>query len=124
MLPKIINEDQNGYVKSRYIGYNLRLMEDILHYNNKSESNCLITSCDFEKAFDSIEISYIDNALKFFNFGTNFRTWIKTLYHQPMLRIKNNGWFTKPINMRRGVKQGCPISSLHWMRKLNTTKCQ
>ena len=26
--------------------------------------------------------------------------------------IKNNGWFTKSINMKRGVRQGCPISSL------------
>ena len=56
VLPKIINKDQNTYVKSRYIGYNLSLMEDLFHYNNQAENNCFIKSCDFEKAFDSIEI--------------------------------------------------------------------
>ena len=31
VLHKIISEDQNGYAKKRFIGYNIRLIEDIIH---------------------------------------------------------------------------------------------
>ena len=30
VLPKLINEDQTGYVKGRYIGQNIRLIQDIM----------------------------------------------------------------------------------------------
>ena len=35
VLHTIISEDQYGYVKKRFIGYNIRLIEDIIYYRNK-----------------------------------------------------------------------------------------
>ena len=32
MLPKIIHEDQEGFMKGRYIGKNIRLLYDVLQY--------------------------------------------------------------------------------------------
>ncbi len=32
VLDKIISKDQNGYIKKRYIGYNIRLVEDMIEY--------------------------------------------------------------------------------------------
>ena len=32
LLLKIINEDQTGYVKNRFIGFNLRQIQDIIDY--------------------------------------------------------------------------------------------
>jgi muramoyltetrapeptide carboxypeptidase LdcA involved in peptidoglycan recycling len=32
LLPRIINEDQTGYVKNRFIGFNLRQIQDIIDY--------------------------------------------------------------------------------------------
>ena len=34
VLPNIINVDQTGYVKGRYIGENIRLIQDVLHFTN------------------------------------------------------------------------------------------
>ena len=31
-LPKLINSDQTGFVKGRYIGQNIRLLSDIMEY--------------------------------------------------------------------------------------------
>ena len=30
VLPKIINDDQTGYIQGRYIGQNIRLIQDIM----------------------------------------------------------------------------------------------
>ena len=32
VLPKLISPDQTGYVKGRYIGENIRLIEDLMFY--------------------------------------------------------------------------------------------
>jgi hypothetical protein len=32
ILPKLINEDQTGYIKNRFIGFNLRQIQDIIDF--------------------------------------------------------------------------------------------
>ena len=41
VLPKLINPDQTGYVKGRYIGENIRLIEDLMFYTQKENLPCL-----------------------------------------------------------------------------------
>jgi hypothetical protein len=36
---------------------------------------------DFEKAFDSLEWSFIDKTLRYLNFGENIRKWVKIFYN-------------------------------------------
>ena len=50
--------------------------------------------------------------LRKFNFGENFIKWIEVLYTDPIMVVKNNGYFTKKIRLTRGLRQGCPISAL------------
>lgn len=35
---------------------------------------------------------------------------VKTLYTDPVARIKVNGSLSDPIHLRRGCRQGCPLS--------------
>ena len=53
ILPNIIHSDQVGYLKSRYIGENIRIISDLISYANLEHSESYITQV--EKAFDSIE---------------------------------------------------------------------
>ena len=55
ILPKIIHENQSGFVKGRYIGENIRLIGDITDYYKEQNKTGLLLMLDFEKAFDSIE---------------------------------------------------------------------
>jgi hypothetical protein len=52
LLHKIINSDQNGYVKSRYIGFNIRQIQDIIDYADKFNVEGAILFLHFSKAFD------------------------------------------------------------------------
>lgn len=79
LLPKIINPDQTGYVKGRYIGENVRLIQDIMFYTKRMNSPGIAIFLDFRKAFDSIEWEYLKAALKAFNFGPNLLNWIDVL---------------------------------------------
>ena len=53
VLAKIIHSDQNGYIKNRYIGYNIRQIQDIIDYADKFNIEGAILFLDFSKAFDS-----------------------------------------------------------------------
>ena len=71
----------------------------------------LLLFIDFEKAFDSIELSFIEKTLKYYNFGNSLITWIKLFYTDICSCVQNNGWSSDPFfTLSRGVRQGCPLS--------------
>ena len=61
-LPRLIDEDQTGYVKERFIGNDIRIIEGIMIYTKQNNIKGIMLSIDFEKAFDSLKWSYLDNA--------------------------------------------------------------
>ena len=44
--------------------------------------------------------------------GKNFINWVKVLYKDIQSMVKVNGFLTDPINITRGIRQGCPLSPL------------
>ena len=112
VLYKIINTDQTGYIKNRYIGFNLRQIQDIIDYADKFNIDGAILFLDFSKAFDSLDWDFMYETLDYFGFENGFIQWIKTLYSDIGFSIFNNGWLSAPVKPQRGIRQGCPCSSL------------
>lgn len=92
-MNKLINRNQNGYIKGRFIGENCE--------ENNEEGSLLFT--DFKKAFYSVEWDFLFKTLKKFNFGSNFLKWITFLYTKPYFHVKNNNWLTRRCKMSRGI---------------------
>lgn len=111
VLPSIINPDQVAYVKDRYIGQNIRLMNDIITFTEDTNEPGIITCIDFEKAFDTVEWNFLFKTLDIFGFGYNFKRWISILYTDITAGVINNGKCTEFFNITRGIRQGCPISA-------------
>ena len=112
VLHKIISADQTGYIKKRFIGCNIRLVEDIIEYSKKYYNKGAILFLDFKKAFDSLEWDFMLKALEKFNFGPDFLKWVKIFYTDPEAVIKVNGFLSSPVKLYRGVRQGCPLAAL------------
>ena len=64
VLTSTVHCNQTAYVKGRYIGKFIRLITDLLQYTEENSIDGILFSADFEKAFDSIEHSYIFDTLK------------------------------------------------------------
>ena len=73
LLPKLIHTDQTGFINGRYIGQNIRLFCDIMELSDTKKSQGIFLFVDFEKAFDTLEWSFILKTLEAFNFGDNFK---------------------------------------------------
>ena len=110
VLYYLIHENQKGFLKDRYIGENTRQLYDIMQYLSDTHSKGLLLLIDFEKAFDSISWKFIDDVLEFFNFGDNFKHYIKCLNKDFKLCVIQHGIFSSFFNVGRGCRQGDPIS--------------
>ena len=112
ILPKLINEDQTCYIKNRFIGFNLRQIQDIIDYSNIYKIEGAIIFLDFSKAFDSLEWDFMFSTLKHYGFNYSFVTWVETLYNNIQTCVINNGWISEIFKNTRGIRQGCPLSAL------------
>ena len=112
VLPSIIHSDQKGYFKNRYIGFNIRQIQDVIDHSEKFNIEGAILFLDFTKAFDSLEWSFMTKCLEKFGFKSPFIRWIRTMYTDIKGCILNNGWVSAPFKVFRGIRQGCPASAL------------
>ena len=70
----LIDRDQTGYVKNRFIGENIRLISDVIESYEEKNLPGMLLFIDFEKAFDSLEWNFFFKVLEVMNFGPKFRT--------------------------------------------------
>ena len=110
VLPDIIHESQYAYVKGRKIFDAVRSINDVTEYTKLHNIPGLMTTFDFKKAFDSLSRKYLFNTLKAFNFGDSFIHWIKVFYSDISSCIMNNGFASDIFYVKRGVRQGDPLS--------------
>ena len=117
MLPHLIHADQTGFIKGRYIGENIRLINDLMEQTNATKIPGVLLALDFRKAFDTLEWTLIQYALQKFNFGEGIRRWVEIFYNDVESTILNNGFATNWIKPTRGVRQGRPLSPFLWLIK-------
>lgn len=71
-IGEIVHEDQSGFMSGRYIGTNVRTIEDVIQFSTITDTHGWILGCDFSKAFDTVRWELIIKALRWFGFGDNF----------------------------------------------------
>ena len=106
VISSIVHNSQTGFIKGRYIGENIRLLFEIIDNAEDENKPGLIFFSDFEKAFDSINHTFIIRCLKHFNFGEDFIRWVKLFYHDAKSCVSNNGNMSNFFVILRGVRQG------------------
>ena len=111
VLPTLIHSDQTGFVKVRFIGQNVRLLNDLMTYAESNNLPGILLFIDFRKAFDTIEWDFIQKSIEMFNFGPNIRKWI-SIYTNVESGVMNAGFMTNYFKVSRGVRQGCLLSPL------------
>ena len=107
VLPNLISPQQTAYVENRFIGESGRLIADITEVINKEG---FLVTMDIEKAFDSLDHTFVISVLKTFGFGNNFVSWIETLISKQKSCVVNGGNTTQHFHLERGARQGDHIS--------------
>ena len=66
---------------------------------------------DIKKAFDSLDHNFLIFTLEKYGFCKNFILWVKILLRGLESCVTNEGTTTKYFSLRRGTRQGDPISA-------------
>ena len=66
VLPAIISDAQTGYIEGMFIGENIRVISDLIHFIAEQNQEGIALFIDFEKAFDSLEWTLIVTLWKHF----------------------------------------------------------
>ena len=110
ILPSIISSEQTAYVNKRYIMEGGRFISDIIEMCNIENVKGFIVSMDIEKAFDSLDHSFLLRVLNKIGFGQNFINWVKIILCNQEACVLNSGTTTNYFKLESGARQGDPIS--------------
>uniref|UniRef100_A0A669DS28 Reverse transcriptase domain-containing protein n=1 Tax=Oreochromis niloticus TaxID=8128 RepID=A0A669DS28_ORENI len=111
IFPELIDLDQTGFVSNRQTQDNLRRTLQVMNHITSENISAMLISLDAQKAFDSVGWEYLFRVLARFGFKDGFIKCIKVLYYSPTARIRFNGHLSQNICLKRGTRQGCPLSS-------------
>lgn len=113
VAPKIISENQRGFIKGRQITECVGIAYEIINMLDKrSFGGHLALKIDIKKAFDTMDWSFILQVLQSFGFNDIFYNWVKVILHSAKLSISVNGHAVGYFSCKRGVRQGDPLSPL------------
>lgn len=112
ILPKIISDEQTGFIRGRQLFFNVRTLLNIINLKHSSQTPEVVISLDAEKVFDHVKWEYLFTVLQKFGFGDNFIKWIHLLYASPQASVHTNNNRSSYFRLGRGTRQGCPLSSL------------
>ena len=88
------------------------MIRDIIEFANDQNLEAYLVSIDQEKAFDRVNHKFLLKTLEQFGFTGTFTRWIEILYKDLTCQVKTKGFLTALIDIKRGVRQGCPLSAL------------
>ena len=112
IISSIVNKNSIvACVNNRFISESGRLIPDVLEITHSLDIEGILMTVDIEKAFDSINHSFLMCVLKKFGFGNDFRKWIQILMKNPESCVINGGKTTPYFKLERGTRQGDPISA-------------
>ena len=76
----------------------------------KKNNKLYLLQIDHEKAFNKIDHDFLYKTMTKMGFSNTFVQFIKILYQNNTFFIRNNGFLSTPIQLQRGLRQGCPLS--------------
>uniref|UniRef100_A0A803TP05 Reverse transcriptase domain-containing protein n=1 Tax=Anolis carolinensis TaxID=28377 RepID=A0A803TP05_ANOCA len=113
VLAKRIHEDQCGFLPGRQQKENIRIILNAIEYYEKNrQKEIAFLFLDAKKAFDSVNWFSMFEILAEMYIRYYFKHAIRNIYLQQRARIIINGQLSDTIEIRKGTRQGCPLSPL------------
>lgn len=86
------------------------IANEIVDWWKKTKRRGIILKLDFEKAYDSINWSFLPSVMKNFGFGAKWLSWVQECISNTRVSVLVNGSPTSEFSPSRGLRQGNPLS--------------
>ncbi|KAF1336414.1 reverse transcriptase, partial [Globisporangium splendens] len=114
VLPWLIHHMQAGFVPGRAIPttIDVLLAAQQRATSDPAMSRAIALLLDFAKAYDSLDRSFLAQALQHLGFPLKFVHLVKVLHSQTTYKFIVNGFLSRKYNVTSGIRQGCPLAPL------------
>nr|GEU80731.1 hypothetical protein [Tanacetum cinerariifolium] len=99
-----------AYIKGRQIIDGPLIVDEIISWAKKYKKRHMFLKVDFEKAFDSLNWSFLFSIMEQMGFSRKWRTWISSCLKSAFASVLINGPLTKEFKVEKGLRQGDPLS--------------
>ena len=107
-----LHDDQKGFVPGRRITDHTRLAYEAAHLATVTGTRGFLVSLDQAKAYDRVDQSWLLRVMSHMGVSTDLRALISDIIHGCKSRVRINGGYSTAFSLRRGVRQGDPLSCL------------
>ena len=90
-------------------------LRDILYYYGENNSTGAVINLDWEKAFDRVNWDFLIKIMKKMGFPEFIINWVNVLHTNIQSACMINGNITRPFDIKKGVRQGCPMSMIFYV---------
>ena len=112
-LTPIIDKQQTAFLPDRCIGENIMLLQLLPHALRAQGRSAVAVFCDFRKAYDTIDRTFLWNVMARLGVGGAFLPVTEALLSNTRARAVVNGAMSRAVDFQAGVRQGCPLAPLY-----------
>ena len=114
-MSRALPPSQTAFLLGRRIGENVQTFRALAELLMEKEETAYLLFCDFAKAYDTIDRSFLLQVMERTGVGWATLHWIKLLLSNTTSRALVNGFISNPEPFERGVRQGCPLAPLLYL---------
>jgi len=110
VIGSVVSDSQSAFVKGKQILDGILIANEAVDEARRSWKEMLLFKVDFEKAYDSVDLKYLDAVMVQMNFPTLWRKWISECVGTARASVLVNRSPTYQFSIEWGLKQGDPLS--------------
>ncbi len=91
-LSTCIHPAQSAYLKGKFIGTNIRKVQDTLNFiKAHPENDVVVLFLNFRKAFDSVSYEFLLHVLEEMRYLKDLISWIRLIYSKSFAMVRHKG---------------------------------
>jgi len=124
VIGSVVSDSQSAFVRGKWILDGILVANEAVDEARQLHKEMLLFKVDFEKAYDSVDLSYLDMVMHKMNFPTLWRKWMSKCNGTATASVLVNGCPTDEFPIKRGLRQGDPLSPfLFFCWRLKDSMC-
>jgi len=109
---KVISPTQTAFLPGRNIIEGVVVLHETIHELHRKKKSAVIFKIDFEKAYDKVKWSFVQQTLRMKGFSQKWCEWIETFIQRGHVGIKINDQIGQNFQTSKGLRQGDPLSPI------------